>query len=95
MSSELGETFKAFKEFKREKKLSNVENSLKFLTSLEIKHTILNAAIPHVLVCENIDYWPSTGKWRERGTGRLGRGVRCLVSHVRAKNKEANEGRVD
>lgn len=36
----------------------------------------------HLVVAERFDYWPGTGLWIERSTGKRGRGIRNLLSEV-------------
>jgi hypothetical protein len=85
--SELGEIFKELKEERRTKRWSNFESSLKLLESRGIDYQVCNAATGHTLVNGEVDFWPTTGRWRQRGTGKSGRGVRSLIRYT----KEAGE----
>lgn len=77
--SDLGDLFRDWNKEKTAKKRSNAANSIAYLKLKEVPYRILNEGNWHTLVAERIDYWPSTGKWRERQTGRQGRGVHNLV----------------
>ena len=81
--SELAATYRAMHERTLAKKLSNVEQSLNNLKACGIPYVICNHQNHHTLVAEKWDFWPSTGHWRERGTGRSGRGVLKLMRAVR------------
>lgn len=83
--SELGDIFR---EHKRQRKIKRADNANKSLNQLElhqIPHVICNHAIPHVVVVNKFDFWPSTGKWRERGNGRTGRGVQSLMRAIESR----------
>jgi hypothetical protein len=81
--SELSETFQALRELKKGKKSGNVESSLSWLKRAGIPYVVLNGANYHTLVAEKFDFWPSTGKWRKRGSNRWSRGVRSLIFAVK------------
>ncbi len=89
--SELSETFQALKELKKEKKEGNVESSLSWLKREEISYVILNHANNHSLVADKYDFWPSTGKWRRRGSDRWWRGVAHLVRVIKADIADREE----
>lgn len=79
MSEELRGLYDAMREMSKDKKASNIENSIRWLRREGVEHKILNCSNYHTLVIGRIDFWPSTGKWRDRKTGRTGRGVRHVV----------------
>lgn len=81
--SELAKAFAEYRAARKAKKGNNVESSLAMLTRNSIRYEVLNRDNYHTLVDERFDFWPSTGKWRERGNGRTGRGVRLLARIVR------------
>lgn len=83
--SEQGEIFKAWKEHKQKKKCDNTKQNLGMLDRNRIPYMILNHDIPHLLVCGQIDFWPSTGKFIVRGIGgksREGRGIFNLIKTI-------------
>jgi hypothetical protein len=80
--SDIGENWKAYREHRREKKAGNVTSSLELLAAKGVPFSVLSVANHHTLVAGRCDFWPSTGKWRDRVTGRTGRGVQKLISHV-------------
>lgn len=89
--SEIGETFKAYKEERQRKRRDNATSSIEMLKRMGVEFVVCNAAIPHLRVCKDIDFWPSTGTWRRRGaTGRVveGRGVRNLLREIECRERE-------
>lgn len=85
--SDLGETFKAYKEDRQKKRWNNYDQSLKNLDNWGIPYRVLNAAIGHLLICDCIDFWPTTGRWRRRNLGHTGRGIQKLKHYVMATLK--------
>jgi predicted Ser/Thr protein kinase len=81
--SELGDTFKALHEYKKEKKANNIDGSLSLLESMGVEHKVLSYNNHHTLVVGRIDFWPSTGKWIDRKTKRYGRGIRKLLNYLK------------
>lgn len=77
---DMGDIFRAWREEKKSKKQQNVVQSLDNLQRHQVPFTVLNQGIPHLLVSDNIDYWPSTGLWRDRRSLLRGRGVFKLIS---------------
>lgn len=80
--SEAKELFEAYKEAKKDKKAANVESSLALLRARNIEHQVCNWANHHTFVANRYDFWPSTGLWRDRKSGRTGRGVLNLIKRV-------------
>lgn len=75
--SEIGDTFKAFKEFKKKKKKNNILSSWKILIENNIKYAKGNEN--HYIIEGYIDFWPSTGLFKVRKTTISGRGVHNLL----------------
>jgi hypothetical protein len=84
---DMKEVFDAMDEDRKQKRLVEAEESLSTLKEEGVPHRICNALNWHVLVDEKVDFWPSTGKWRVRGSGRTGRGVRALLGWWRKKSE--------
>ena len=82
MTSEMGEIFKAWDEHKKAKKADNLAQSTQILTERGIPFTSHNNGV-HLVVDSCFDFWPSTGKWIERETGKKGRGVFNLLKHFK------------
>ncbi len=85
--SDIGDDWKALKEERREKKERNWDQSLELLRNAGANFVICNHATKHVLITAAdgllIDFWPTTGTWRQRGINRNGpRGVRRLLAHL-------------
>jgi hypothetical protein len=75
--SDLGETFKAFREAGQEKRQSNLERSVALLDAQKVPYTRLSE---HHLRIGDYDFWPSTGLWISRTHKRSkGRGVLNLL----------------
>jgi len=85
--SDLGDLFREWKKESQAKKASNAEQSLAWLERMQIPFKVLSYNNHHTLVADRIDFWPSTGKWRERGTGRQGRGVRRLMDYLKRQDQ--------
>lgn len=69
--SEIGDDFKALREHSRAKKQANQKGSTDALESYGVAFTKHNGGV-HLIVRHEgrtIDFWPSTGKWRERMDG--------------------------
>lgn len=85
--SELAEDFKFLREIGRAKRRNNAASSLEFLKGAQIPYRILNESNHHTLIelpdCHPIDFWPSTGKWRQRKSGFQNRGVKSLIGYCK------------
>jgi hypothetical protein len=77
--SELGEDFKAYREMKRTKRADNHARAEKILKEKQIPHIRLSAS--HYRVGA-FDFWPATGLFIERRTGKRGRGIFNLLKRV-------------
>lgn len=84
--SEWVEDMKFLKEVQREKRHSNAEDSIRYLEHCKIPFRILNGANWHLLVDGDIDFWPSTGKWRARSENSRGRGVMKLKLFIQKRS---------
>lgn len=93
--SEIGETFAALRQIKRNKKLSNLIYSTDLLDKKGIKYESKNDGIHLIVECGSwfVDFWPSTGKYRCRGSKKHGRGIRELLKYIDKRNAQAS-GRV-
>lgn len=79
----MGELFNAHKARQQAKRRSNTEFSTELLRENGVAFTSHNAGA-HLIVATRWDFWPSTGKYRERRGRpgkplRTGRGVRNLM----------------
>jgi hypothetical protein len=82
--SEMGEMFNALKKERQKKRAENRVASTATLVSRGIRFESHNDGI-HLMVNGPdgyVDFWPSTGKWVCRATGRKGRGVKNLIAHI-------------
>lgn len=85
--SEMAEVFNATREHSKEKRRSNLASSTAMLQHNGIPFVVHNGGIHLVLSkgTQTIDYWPSTGLWWIRGTSNKRRGVKRLLSYMKAK----------
>ena len=87
MPSEMGETFRAWDEYKKNKRANNRDSSPKMLDGAGITYTSKNMGahliIEHAGV--TVDFWPGTGKFIFRGDVKKpkGRGVRNLIRRLK------------
>ena len=92
--SEIGEAFAAMKKADKAKKAANTTASTIILKELNIPFESKNRGI-HLVVTgrydELFDFWPSTGKYKNRSGSVQGRGVRNLLRHCDGKNEETHQ----
>ena len=80
------EYWRDVREYGQEKRARNRESSAEILREVGIEFTALNSGA-HLFVrgrAGEADFWPGTGLWVMRGTGRRGRGVWRLIKIVGA-----------
>ena len=89
--SDIEDTFKVLKERKQEKRADNMQQSTRFITRKGIYFTSHNNGT-HLVIDEPntgvIDFWPSTGLWIPRNTGRKHRGVLKLATYILGEENE-------
>lgn len=73
-----GELWAGHKEARRAKRWRNRDQSLALLRLKGIEYQCLNEAVAHYRIGE-YDFWPTTGKFMHRRSGKTGRGVHNLV----------------
>lgn len=82
--SEIGDVFSALREHKKEKKLDNKAYSTEALRKAGIEFVSKNEGL-HLMVIGKvgfIDFWPSTGKWKCRTSGKYLRGIKSLIKYI-------------
>jgi hypothetical protein len=82
--SEIADIFNALKELKKERKQNNLEYSTQLLIDKNISFESKNYGV-HLIVNHNnkiIDFWPSTGKWKDRKKSHYCRGVKKLIAYI-------------
>lgn len=82
--SDINEDWKLLKEQNKNKKRNNLKCSLDQLKGKGIIYRLLNANTLQFLVLEKIDFYPTTGYWKDREKNKSGRGVKKLVSYVKS-----------
>lgn len=86
---DVGEDFRAYRAWRREKKKSNAERSLAKLDEYGISYQTKNYT--HYIITHNgktLDYYPSTGLWWDRANKKRHRGIRQLLNHLEIKRVE-------
>lgn len=81
-----------FKEESQAKRAGNRENSAKILESRNVPFLSMNSGA-HLIVSYNgktADFWPGTGKYQVRGTGKYKRGVFNLLKDLGVTNEPNN-----
>lgn len=83
--SELSDDYKFLKEQGKDRRNKNLEFSTakldEFAKAHNIKYESKNNGT-HIII-ENIDYWPSTGLFIDRKTGKRFRGIRNLIDLIK------------
>lgn len=77
--ADLGETYRAWDEMKKQKRWENHENSLELLEKFKVEYVRLSTT--HYRIGE-YDFWPTTGLFVHRKTQKRGRGVFRLLEKV-------------
>lgn len=80
--NEVSEMWKAWRQHSQEKRRANRTNSPHLLTEAGIPFTVKNDGA-HLIVDNRFDFWPGTGRWIKRDTGRKGFGVHSLINAIR------------
>lgn len=84
--SELGDTFRAWKEYKTEKKENNLSHSIDLLNRRGISFKEFTPY--HYKVVDLYEYWPTTGLFINTKTKEKGRGIRKLIKQIEGKSDE-------
>jgi len=92
MSSDIGELYAAKRERSRVRRASHREASPKMLEDAGIVFESKNFGAHIIVYCGDqiIDFWPGTGKWIGRKSGK-GRGVRKLIRFCQYCGKPVRE----
>lgn len=77
----LGDTFRALRAESQARRGSNRERSAQQLQALNIPFVSKNTGA-HLIVRDRVDFWPGTGKWKDRTLPTEGRGIRGLLRHL-------------
>lgn len=74
MSDETTEVYRALREWKKTEKQASLKSGREALEAAGVAFQVKNAGYHYVVSHEGrtVDYWPSTGRWRERVTGEPG-----------------------
>ena len=83
--SDITETFKELRQASQNKREHNRRYSTKLLSSRKYKFKVVNEGY-HLIIEEIhdkfIDFWPSTGLWKVRGTKKSNRGIKSLIEYL-------------
>lgn len=80
---DMGDIFNAMKEESKQRRANNRESSADILTKSGIEFESKNLGA-HLIVGQ-FDFWPGTGLFINRKTGKRGRGVRNLIKLLRSE----------
>lgn len=80
--SDMGDAFKAMREDSIRKKQKNKEHCTKRLKMSSIPFVSYNDGV-HLFVVDTFDYWPSTGLFKHRKSGKSGRGIMNLIKIIK------------
>ena len=81
---DMGDDFRALRQYQKDKRAKNTKASTEILAENRIEFESKNFGA-HLIITGakgKIDFWPSTGKWRDR-IGRHGRGVIVLLERLK------------
>ncbi len=85
-SETMGDYWRGVKPFLKEqsqkKRANNRESSAELLKTAGIPFVSKNDGA-HLIVDERCDFWPGTGLWMVRGSGRKNRGVQNLIGFLK------------
>lgn len=88
--SELGELFGAMREASKDKREQNTDKSTQLLVDRGVNFDSNNYG-RHLVIRDSgliIDFWPSTGKWTVRESGKYRRGVFNLLKLIKSRAGE-------
>lgn len=80
--SEISETYSALRNYRSIKRYQNKTSSTEILIKHEIPFVSKNNGV-HLIVSNRYDYWPSTGLYINRKTGKRKRGVFNLIKEIK------------
>ena len=80
---DIGGLYRALRERSQEKRAGNRDQSARLLTEAGIPFESKNGGA-HLIVAGRYDFWPGTGLWMARGDHSKRRGVRNLITRIRA-----------
>ncbi len=84
MSEEDSEKWTAGRKASQGKRARNREYSTKAIQDWieENGEVLMTFSESHLRICERFDFWPGTGKWLDRVTGKYDRGVYKLLARL-------------
>lgn len=80
---DMGEVWREYKAARQAKRADNRESSAAILAEAGIPFVSKNEGA-HLIVRNDIDFWPGTGLWRVRGSTQRHRGVSKLLKFCKA-----------
>jgi hypothetical protein len=85
---DMGELFRAWEDYKRDRREKNLENAFASGTNGWTVHTPVHWS--RTLLGERLDYWPSKKKFRWRGKNRFGT-VEEIEGFIRNRERETDD----
>lgn len=86
MSSEEAEFWNEYKRKGRERAWQMADWAIDQLIKQQVPYVQMDSNSAHYRVAWDWDFWPTTGTYIHRPTGRRGHGVKNLIRDWRAKN---------
>lgn len=80
--SDCGEIYKGMREESQKRKAKNLLTSTNILKEQEIKFKSMNNGVHLFIFNGEFDFYPSTGLFRSRETGKRGRGIYNLLKRL-------------
>lgn len=85
--SDMGDDFKALREYNRAKKQRYIAFAIETLNANGVEYKNRDGLNVHLMIEINgqrIDFWPSTGRWRTKGKSKFG--IASLMAYIRSIN---------
>ena len=77
--SDIGDTFKAYREIQKKERQDRAEHAMKTLSEEGVPYEIFSRTNYHMRVGGLIDYWPTTGRWKVNNSRVKGFGLRNML----------------
>jgi hypothetical protein len=82
---------KEYQQRRKEERYNNANNYIATLDAKGVQYEICNFTTKHTLVVGYIDFWPTTGTWRNRRTKQYGKGIQSLLWEILGHHAESDQ----
>jgi hypothetical protein len=82
LDEEVKEYYTSLRVQSSEKRANNRAYATTRLDTVGIKYEIKNKGA-HIIIADRWDFWPGTGKWRDRKHNKYSRGIESLIKAAR------------